>query len=412
MPSCLRRSAVFVAVLAAISLPDVAAASWLTSSHPCPGGNRTDALHRDADGTLWVGCGTNATGYGLFLSENGGASWSTAAVSPVEVLDEFRVNSISRGHDGALYVAGVRASTRDRVLRCDPASAPFAGSVTLRGTAQVGRSFHVGSYRELANGRSLAESLNGVDLLYRPTAATGHSATDWTRIQDFNRQILDLTVHNDRFYGAGGQINTAPTLFLPPTSPTAAPWEFSMQTPTVAASWEGELWGLAVSAQRLVAVGVDQDADVGKILVSSTNPATMGAYIEHELPAIVGPGGVRLALGTDGPASNNALDMFGEMRTAALLAKGVASDAAALDAASALRMATIEGARARRLDGRIGSIAAGKRADLVAVDLSALETQPVYDPVSQLVYAAGRQQVREVWLDGRRRLRAGLAKLN
>lgn len=291
MPSCLRRSAVFVAVLAAISLPDVAAASWLTSSHPCPGGNRTDALHRDADGTLWVGCGTNATGYGLFLSENGGASWSTAAVSPVEVLDEFRVNSISRGHDGALYVAGFRASNRDMVLRFDTASSPFAVSVTLRGTAQVGRSFHVGSYRELANGRSLAESLNGVDLLYRPTAATGHSATDWTRIQDFNRQILDLTVHNDRFYGAGGQINTAPTLFLPPTSPTATPWEFSMQTPTVAASWEGELWGLAVSAQRLVAVGVDQDADVGKILVSSTNPATMGAYIEHELPAIVGPGG-------------------------------------------------------------------------------------------------------------------------
>src|SRR5690606_35818790 len=69
--------------------------------------------------------------------------------------------------------------------------------------------------------------------------------------------------------------------------------------------------------------------------------------------------------------------------------------------------ATIDAARALRLDDRIGSIEAGKRADLIAVDLSALETQPVYDPVSHLVYAAGRQQVREVWLDGRRRLRDG-----
>jgi 5-methylthioadenosine/S-adenosylhomocysteine deaminase len=117
--------------------------------------------------------------------------------------------------------------------------------------------------------------------------------------------------------------------------------------------------------------------------------------------------GVRLALGTDGAASNNDLDMFGEMRTAALLAKAVAADAAALPAAAVLRMATIDAARALRLDHRIGSIEPGKRADLIAVDLGELRTQPVYDPISQLVYAAGSHQVREVWLDGRRRLRGG-----
>ncbi len=117
--------------------------------------------------------------------------------------------------------------------------------------------------------------------------------------------------------------------------------------------------------------------------------------------------GTRLILGTDGAASNNDLDMFGEMRSAALLAKAVSGDAAALPAAFVLRMATIEAARALRLDERIGSIEAGKRADLIAVDLSQPETQPVYDPVSQLVYSAARNQVREVWLDGRRRLRGG-----
>lgn len=291
MPSCLRRSAVFVAVLAAISLPGVAAASWLTSSHPCPGGNRTDALHRDADGTLWVGCGTNATGYGLFYSQNGGANWSAATVTPADALDEFRVNSISRGHDGALYVAGFRAATRDMVLRLNTASSPFATTIALRGVTQVGRSFHVGTYRELADGRAIAESLNGVDLLYRPTPTTGTNASQWTRVQSLTSQILDLTVHGDRFYGAGGQINVPPKLFLPPVALGAAPYEFQVDTPTVAAGWNGELWGLALSGQRLVAVGVDQDADVGKILVSTATPAAMGNYIEHNLPAIVGPGG-------------------------------------------------------------------------------------------------------------------------
>jgi 5-methylthioadenosine/S-adenosylhomocysteine deaminase len=117
--------------------------------------------------------------------------------------------------------------------------------------------------------------------------------------------------------------------------------------------------------------------------------------------------GARVILGTDGPASNNDLDMLGEMRTAALLAKGVSGDAAALGAVEALRMATIDAARALRIDDRVGSIEVGKRADLVAVDLSFPETTPVYDPTSQIVYAAGRGQVREVWLDGRRRLREG-----
>jgi 5-methylthioadenosine/S-adenosylhomocysteine deaminase len=114
--------------------------------------------------------------------------------------------------------------------------------------------------------------------------------------------------------------------------------------------------------------------------------------------------GVNLALGTDGCASNNDLDMFGEMRTAALLAKGVAGDAAALDAASTLRMATLGGARAIGLDAEIGSIEPGKAADLITLRLDVLEAQPWYNAVSQLVYASGRQQVRDAWVAGQPRL--------
>jgi len=115
--------------------------------------------------------------------------------------------------------------------------------------------------------------------------------------------------------------------------------------------------------------------------------------------------GVNLAIGTDGCASNNDLDLFGEMRTAALLAKALANDASAFDAASVLRAATLNGARALGWNERIGSIEPGKQADLVAVRLDEIETQPMYGVISQLVYAAGRHQVSDVWIAGRRKLR-------
>ena len=115
--------------------------------------------------------------------------------------------------------------------------------------------------------------------------------------------------------------------------------------------------------------------------------------------------GINVALGTDGAASNNDLDMFGEMRTAALLGKAVAGDASAIPAMTALRMATINGAKALGLDHETGSLSIGKAADVIALDLSALETQPLYCPVSQIVYAASRQQVTDVWVAGKRLLK-------
>ncbi len=111
--------------------------------------------------------------------------------------------------------------------------------------------------------------------------------------------------------------------------------------------------------------------------------------------------GVTLALGTDGAASNNRLDLHEDMRLAALLAKAVAKDAAALPAHAALRAATLGGARALGLDAEIGSIVPGKAADLAAFRLDSPEVQPVYDPVSQLVYAAGREHVSHAWVAGK-----------
>jgi 5-methylthioadenosine/S-adenosylhomocysteine deaminase len=114
--------------------------------------------------------------------------------------------------------------------------------------------------------------------------------------------------------------------------------------------------------------------------------------------------GIRVGVGTDGAASNNRLDVMNEMRMAALLAKVASGDASMIKAAEALEMATIDGARALGLDAHIGSITAGKSADLAAVELSSVETLPCFDPVSHLAYAAGREHVSHVWVAGSPRL--------
>jgi len=126
-------------------------------------------------------------------------------------------------------------------------------------------------------------------------------------------------------------------------------------------------------------------------LASGIAPVT--AMLAHE---------INVALGTDGAASNNRLDLFAEMRLAGLLAKVATGDAAALPAATALRMATLGGAAAVGMDTRIGSLVAGKAADVVAVDLGGLDVMPVYEPVSHLVNVAGRDDVTDVWIGGER----------
>ncbi|MBT9611880.1 MAG: TRZ/ATZ family hydrolase [Burkholderiales bacterium] len=114
--------------------------------------------------------------------------------------------------------------------------------------------------------------------------------------------------------------------------------------------------------------------------------------------------GVNIGLGTDGAASNNRLDLLSEMRIAALLAKGASGDATALPAHQALAMATLNSAKALGLEQEIGSLKPGKAADIVAIELATLETAPLYDVASHLVYVAGREQVTDVWVSGKRLL--------
>ncbi len=171
---------------------------------------------------------------------------------------------------------------------------------------------------------------------------------------------------------------------------------------------------LGLLGPQLIAVHMTQleDAEIARL-------AEAGAHVVHcpesnlKLASGFCPlqdllaAGVNVALGTDGAASNNDLNLLGEMRTAALLAKGIAGSAKAVPAEQALRMATWNGAKALGLDDDIGSLEPGKAADVVAVDLGDPHTQPLYHPCSQLVYAASSHQVRHVWIRGRQVLRDG-----
>ena len=144
----------------------------------------------------------------------------------------------------------------------------------------------------------------------------------------------------------------------------------------------------------------DQDVSIAHCPESNLKLASGFCPVDKLLKA-----GVNVALGTDGAASNNDLDLLGEMRTAALLAKGVANDARALPAPQALHMATLAGARALGLDNETGSLKKNKSADFIAVDLSGASTQPIYNVISQLVYAGSHHAVTDVFVAGRALMR-------
>lgn len=168
------------------------------------------------------------------------------------------------------------------------------------------------------------------------------------------------------------------------------------------------LYELGLLSPRLICVHATQLDEQDMVLLQET-----GAHVAHcpESNLKLASGfcpvdalqrrGINVSLGTDGAASNNDLDMFSEMRTAALLAKAVSGDASALPAARALRMATLDGATALGLDKLVGSLEAGKRADITAIRLDKFNTVPVHNPLSHLVYSAQSSQVSHVWVNGR-----------
>jgi len=171
----------------------------------------------------------------------------------------------------------------------------------------------------------------------------------------------------------------------------------------------GRLNELGLLNERLQAVHMTQLSDEDISLLSNTSVHVVHCPQSNlKLASGICPvsallsAGVNVAVGTDGAASNNDLDLLSEAQTAALLAKGISGSAESVDAFTALELMTINGAKALGMDDSLGSIEPGKQADMCAIDFNCPETQPLYNVISQLIYAASARQVTDVWVAGRR----------
>lgn len=254
---------------------------------------------------------------------------------------------------------------------------------------EFGNAWSRGVDEALHKGMALHDAYRGspqVQVAFGPHSAYAVSRADLERIRTFADE-LDAPIH----------------IHL---HETAA--EVAEARHRCGASWISQLGALGLLGPRLQAVHVTH-ADDDEIALL----AEAGVHVVHcphsnlKLASGIAPvsrylqAGINVALGTDGAASNNTLDLFSEGRLASLLAKGSSGDARSLPEASVLHMATLGGARALGLDAEIGSLEPGKQADLIAVDLAAPRFQPLYDPMSALVHSSAGSAVSHVWVGGR-----------
>ncbi|MEQ1501544.1 MAG: hypothetical protein ABMB14_04905 [Myxococcota bacterium] len=264
---------------------DTDAGGWTFSAHPCVG-NRTDALWADDQDTLWVGCGTTATGYGLFRSTDGGLGWTSPDTSPSGFFDAMRVDSVSRSSDGLLYVAGIHGA--EQVVSVDTSVEPYVVSEVFTSTSQVWNTFQVGSFRRAPSGLAVAESLNGYGLAIRPgDAAPFEDAYGAAG----SHQILDLVEYDGSFYGVGSTISEPPIVFLPPPGGHDPAESFALvpvELVSGVSAFDGELWGIAVDAGGIAVAGVNQDADVGYVFVSGADPTQASTWSALDVSSVVG----------------------------------------------------------------------------------------------------------------------------
>lgn len=258
---------------------------WKEYYHPCVG-NRTDVMFWEGD-TVWVGCGTTTTGYGLFRSEDRGLSWSEPTTYPENFLESFRVNSIIRGSDGLLYVGGINTVGSQRVVSVDTsAGEPYALGEVFSSMGQTWNTFQVGTFARTSTGFAVAESLTGTDLAFR----TGDDQPWqdgygwWTSGSSF--QILDMKVHDDQFYAVGSTIGQPPHVFLPPQSPVGT---FALQPVQLAeglGEYNGEMWGIDVDDDGIIVGGCNQQQHIGMIYVGPHDGYSASDYTRFNVSSL------------------------------------------------------------------------------------------------------------------------------
>lgn len=255
---------------------------WTITRHTCSAVNRTDALWLDDDGTIWVGCGSDTTGLGLFFSDDGGATFDAPATTPRNFFSTWRVLSVSRSADGFLYVAGTNTANANQMVVRIEGGGTVAEVYTAPARPQVGQKFTAGGFRRASDGHAMIESLTGSDTLSR--AADGDAWTGGSAYTDGStHQILDLTLDGDRFVAAGSTISEPPLYYAPANDPTR-PVAFNIvQLESGLGQYQGEMWAVAADDGHVLVGGVDQGQDVGRFYFARRDGTSIqGFYADAE----------------------------------------------------------------------------------------------------------------------------------
>ena len=252
---------------------------WALTDHPCVG-NRTDALWRDSDGTLYVGCGSTVPGLGLFVSTDDGATWAAPTTTPLAFFGTWRVHDVWRDGDGLLYVAGRNTANGQRVVSADTSGASWALEEVFNSGTTVGTAFEVATFRRTSTGRAFVHSTTGSDMMMRANDEADWVIAEWTD----RRQLMDMEVFADRVFGSGSRISEPPYFFQEDESAATFDMETFVLTMGIGA-YEGEMWSLDVDASGVVVGGVDQVSDSGYIYI--VDPAGPTVVHEYNVRAIV-----------------------------------------------------------------------------------------------------------------------------
>lgn len=257
-------------------------AAWTLTEHPCVG-NRTDALWRDADGTLYVGCGSTTTGLGLFVSSDDGATWAAPTTTPINFFATWRVHDVWRDGSGLLYVSGRNTANSQRVVSADTSGASWTLEIVYTAGSTVGTSFEVATFRRTPSGRAFIHSTTGSDMLMRADDDAEWVDADWATPR---KQLLDMEILGERVFGAGSRIVEPPYLFLEDEEAGT----FTMDTFELAmgiGAYDGEMWSLDVDASGVVVGGVDQAGSASAGYIYVVDPAGPTVTQEYNVRALI-----------------------------------------------------------------------------------------------------------------------------
>lgn len=275
------------------------AAGWgAAKAHGCTENSVTALYYHDANDSVWIGCGSGsgAAATSLHMSKDGGENWAVPESKPANVFSGFRVWSLHYGYDNRLYVGG-EGPSGVRIVDIDPmAAAPYGVSARYTFTsAKTDFNVRAAELGTDSKGRILASDSTGTNTVWRSSAAIGDSDQDWTALSTKtetnttnagNKQYLAMAVHADKFYAGGSTIADQPRVFVPPAGAFDGRLESVALTPMSGLdAWRGEIWGIAVNDKRLVAVGTDQDNDIGKIFLSGADWAASADYTQLDVDA-------------------------------------------------------------------------------------------------------------------------------